>query len=296
MTELPPELLMGLPAVLAAERSGSATRAAAALETTTATVLRRIEAMERALGVTLFVRMPTGLQPTAALEVVLPWAEQCTESLDGMRRDVAGLVASPSGNVRIAVPPVVANHTLIPGLGELCGRYPGITVEIAATTEVVDLTRREADLAVRVIQPTTGDLVMRKLLDYRMVVACSPSLAASYDSLDELPWLSWDRSMEHIPEAAWLRTTFPNARIAMRAAELTTLLAAARAGVGALLVAEPLAAREGGLVRVSDLRSEVRGSLWLVAHQALRELTRVALVWDWILAQFKDESPLLPSG
>lgn len=288
MERLPQELLTGLPALLAAAKAGSATRAAAQLDTTTATVLRHIEAFEASLGVRLFDRLPTGLVGTAALNTVMPWAEQCAASIAGMRRDVEGLDLSPSGIVRIATPPTIASHLLVPRLCELRARHPAITLEFASDSAVVDLAQREADLALRVVKPTQGDLALRKLADYRMAVACAPRLVdVARTCFDELPWLTWDRPMAHIPEARWLAATFPQARIALAASELGTLIRAARAGVGALLVAEPIAAREGGLIRLplQDLKTP-GGTLWLVAHRALRHVPRVAAVWEWLEAYF----------
>jgi DNA-binding transcriptional LysR family regulator len=285
------ELLTGLPALLAAEEEGSATRAAARLNTTTATVLRRVEGIEAILGVRLFERMPTGLVGTAALAAVLPWAEQCAASIDGMRRDIAGLDATPSGIVRLAAPPTLASHLLVPTLGRLRQRHPKITIEFASANALVDLGQREADLAMRVVKPVEGDLVLRKLTDYRMAVACTPSMAElAKRDLAELPWLSWDRTMAHIPEARWLAATFPDAKVALLATDLSTLVRAARAGIGALLMPEPIAALEGGLVRLPLDGVELpEGSLWLVAHRALRRVPRVAVVWEWIVSYFAAE-------
>ncbi len=278
--------------MLYAAEEGSATQAASRLGTTTATVLRRIEWVESSLGVRLFERLPTGLVGTPALSTVLPWAEQCAASIDGMRLDVAGLDAAVSGVVRVAAPPTVASHLLVPTLDGLRCRYPKITIEFASSNVLQDLTQREADLALRVVKPDEGDLVIRKLADYRMVVACAPSLVdQARDELSELPWVSWDRTMAHIPEARWLAASFPNAPIALLASELTTLLRAARSGAGALLVAEPIAALEGGLVRVPTKGIDLpKGSLWLVAHRALRNVPRVSAVWEWLEGYFNDSA------
>lgn len=290
MDRLPSSLLLGIPAVLVVAEEGSATRAAARLKTTPATVLRHIEGVESTLGVRLFDRLPTGLASTSALAAIMPWVEQCAASVDGMLRDVASLDSAPSGIVRVATPPTLAGHLLVPALPRLRDRYPNLTIAFASSTRVVDLGQREADLAIRVVKPTEGDLVLHKLTDYRMVVACTPELAARVGGdIAALPWVSWDSSMAHIPEARWLAVEFPRARIAMMGSELTTLLRAARAGVGALLVAEPTAAMEGGLVRLPIEAHLPAGSLWLVAHRALRHVPRVMVVWEWIAELFGDD-------
>lgn len=282
--------MSGLSAVLAAAERRSATQAAAALGTTAATVLRRIDGVESTLGVSLFQRLPTGLAPTAALQTILPWLERCAESVDGIRRDVTGFDQRPSGVVRIAAPATIASYMLVPQLHRLRARQPGITVELASDTRVVDLGQREADLAVRTIRPDAGDLTQRKLADYAMAVACAPGLVATAKAdLAAMPWVDWERSMAHIPEARWRVATFPDARVTVHASELDTLVRAARAGLGAVAVAEPIAAAAGGLVKIPLADAGLpHGSLWLVVHRALRHVPRVAAVWEWLSEVFSD--------
>jgi DNA-binding transcriptional LysR family regulator len=278
---VPMELLVGVPAVLAVAREGSATRAAAVLATTTATVLRRIDGAEEALGVRLFERLPTGLVATGALAVVLPWAEQCVAAVEGMQRDVTGLDLLPSGVVRVAVPPALG-ALLVPRLGALREAWPRVVVELVASNAVADLGRQEADLAVRPLRPTEGDLVTKRVGDYRTVVACVPELVGR--GLAEVPWVGWEGTLAHIPEARWLAAAVPQAHVVLRASDMTTLLAAAQAGLGAVVVAEPLAAQIPGLVEMPGTEGMglPTGALWLVAHRALRDVPRVAIVWRWL--------------
>ncbi len=280
---------MAIPAVLATAEEGSATQAAARLGTTPATILRRIGAAEATLGVRLFDRLPTGLAGTAALTAVLPWVQRFATSIDGMKRDVAGLEVRPEGLVRVAVPPTVASHVLIPQLHRLHDRTPDVVVEFDSAVRVLDLGQREADIAVRGRKPTDGDLVLTRLADYGLVPVCAPSLAERHrGSPSSMPWVTWERSQGDILEARWLADAVPDARVALRASDLVTLLRAARAGVGLLLAPRPIAALEGGLVQVPlpglTLPS---GASWLVTHRALRTVDRVAVVWEWIVETFQ---------
>ena len=285
---LPSELLSGIPAILAAVELGSATQVAARLGTTTATVLRRIEAVEATLDVRLFERLPTGLEGTRALTTLLPWAEQIAAACDGIRRDMAGLDSTPSGHVRVTTPPTAASHLLVPRIHTLRRRYPNLTVELDTATSVVDLGQREADIALRGQRSSDGDLVQRKLGGYELIIACSPKLRKRFASRpEELPWLSWDRSQNHILEAIWLSSHFPQANIVLRASELNTLLRAAVAGVGAVLAPRLIADIEGGLVPFAlDDVALPTGELWLVTHRALRQVPRVAAVWEWLESAF----------
>jgi DNA-binding transcriptional LysR family regulator len=294
MDKLAPDLLAGLPTVLAAAAEGSATRAAARLGTTPATVLRRIEAVETALGTRLFERLPTGLEPTLALAAVLPWAEQCAAAAHGMMREVTGLDTAPSGVVRVATPPVFASQFLVPALADLRRAHPGVVVEFLAANAVVDLAQREADLAVRVVRPEAGDLVFHKLMDYKAVVAVAPALLDA-GPVNTLPFVGWDSTMARIPEARWFAENVPESRVVMRTQDLGTLLAAARVGLGAVVVPEPMAAMAGGLVAVAYGRTPLPGgSLYLVAHRALRAVPRVAAVWRWLTEGFSTTSGRAP--
>jgi len=286
--QLPAELLSAVPTLLAAADGSSATQAATALGTTATTVLRRIEAAEAVLQVRLFERMPTGLAPTPALYAMLPWAEQIAAGIDGMQREAAALDAGVAGTVRVAVPPMVAELFLVPHLPVLT-RDSGLTVEFAAANEIVHLGRLEADIAIRVARPESGDFMLKKLADFEMCVAASPSLATAAPG--SLSWLAWDRQLSHLPESRWLTAAFPDADIVLRASELGILLTAARHSLGAVVVAEPIAAAMGGLVPVEvDGPPLAPGSLWIVTHRALRSVPRVTAVVDWIVSCFERQT------
>lgn len=285
---LPEDLLAAIPILVAAAEEQSATRVAARLGTTAARVLRRIDAAESVLGQRLFVRSPSGLEATQALGTVLPWARQIAASCDGIRRDLAGLDVRLRGEVRVAVSPTVASHLLVPHMASLRRRHPALTVEFDTATRAVDLGQRDADIAIRGQRPEDGDLVRRRLSGYRMVICCAPELAARHrQRLDEIPWLTWDRSQVDILEAQWLEATFPRAPIVLRASELSTLLHAARAGLGALFAPETIAALEGGLVSLPLDVMLPEGSVWIATHRALRSIPRIDAVWTWLETTFE---------
>jgi DNA-binding transcriptional LysR family regulator len=152
---------------------------------------------------------------------------------------------------------------------------------------------READLALRTVRPDKGDLVVQQLASVKLGVMRSPSLAVKKGAkLRDLPWLAYDRSLDHIPESRWLAAHVPDARVVMRSTELGTLVAAAKAGVGVVLMAEAVGERAGGLVPVPiPIPPSPEGALWLVAHAALRPVARVAAVWDWLVESFRPGRP-----
>lgn len=293
MNETPDEIAAGLGTLLEVARSGSATRAAHELKTTAATVLRRLGALEDALGTRLFDRTPGGLVPTPGLELVLPWAEQAASALGRMKDELAGLEREPVGPVRLALLPGLASYLVTRGLDAFLGHHRGLTLELAPASAIVDLTRREADLALRTIRPETGDLVAQRLLAFPLAVMVAPSLARHRPKarLRDLPWLTFSDTLSSTPESSWLRENVPTARVVLRAPELQSLLTAAHAGVGALVVAEPLG-HVAGLVKVRVRAAMPEGALWLVSHRALRPVPRVAAVWDWLVGAFANEAKI----
>jgi DNA-binding transcriptional LysR family regulator len=284
MNDTPDEVAAGIGTLLEVARTGSATRAAHELKTTAATVLRRLGALERALGARLFDRSPSGLLPTPALERVLPWAEQAASALGRMKDELAGLEREPVGSVRLALLPGLASFLVTRGLDSFLKQHPGLTLELAPASAVVDLTRREADLALRTIRPETGDLVAQRLVAFPLAVMVAPSFARRHPKarLRDLPWLTFSDALSSTPESTWLRENVPDAHVVLRAPELQSLLSAAQAGVGALVIAEPLG-HVAGLVKVRVRAAMPEGALWIVAHRALRPVPRVAAVWDWLV-------------
>ncbi|MBS2014060.1 MAG: LysR family transcriptional regulator [Deltaproteobacteria bacterium] len=277
-----PSVLGEVELLLAVDRHRSATKAAAELGTTAATVLRRLEAVEATLGVVLFDRLPTGMRATPAMALVRPWAEQAVAAGASLVRELLQVEQKPAGVVRLAAPPAIASLFIVPALPSLRRSFPDLVIELAPATATVDLVMREADLAIRTVRPDRGDLVLHKLGTVKLAVVCAPSLAKQGLSLHDLPWVAWDRALAHIPEMLWLSKNVPQANVVFRSTELSTLLVAAQRGIGALVVAEPLAKEAGGLVTVDTPSSMPEGAVWLVSHRALRQVPRVAATWDWI--------------
>jgi DNA-binding transcriptional LysR family regulator len=279
-------VLSSVELLLELEASGSATQAALQLETTPATVLRRLERLEAELGVRLFDRHPTGLRPTPAYALVRPWAEQAQAAAVGLLRQLSQVEQRPAGVVRLATPPAVANLFIVPALPSLRARYPELVVELVPATALVDLSQREADLALRTVKPAGGELVVQRLSTYRLGVFGARKLrplVPGPQRLADYPWVGWATTMAAIPEAQWLAHTVPEARVVFRSNELGTLLAAAQAGLGAIAVAD-VVARQAGLVPLElETPPLPEGAIWLVAHQALRPVPRVAAVWEWLV-------------
>lgn len=288
------ESLVGIPAALAVFRLGSATAAAEQLGVGVATVLRRVEKLEEELGCVLFDRVQRGMRPTSAMERVAPLFEHVEGSCRAIQSEVAGLEQHPAGIVRLATLPVVASRLLMPGVLRLRTLHPGISLEMLPASAVVDLEGREADLALRLQRPTAGNLVAKQVARFALGAFASARLAGELAGRPPTawPWVDWSGEVGAQPESRWLRGVVPEPSVVLRSSGLETLLSAAAAGAGAVVVAAPLG-EAWGLSPLPMPGPAPEGSLYLVAHRALRHAPRVAAVWDWVVGQL---DPIVARG
>ena len=282
--------------LLALLRQRTLLAAGKSLGVNASTISRRLEALEDALGARLFDRTPDGLLPTAAVEPLAVHAEAMERGAMGLAQAVAGFEREPEGEVRLSAPPGVADHLLAGSLVRLQARYPRIRLRIDASIGYVDLTRREADLALRGLRPASGDLVALKLGHARDVILGSPGYARELGTLrdpKDARWIDWDESLSQLPSARWVAKHVPAAQVVLRSNSVGTQLAAIASGLGIAWHGLPFT-KLPGIVEVKVGKAFLRdrpppggGALWLVGHRALRDVPRIAVVWDWLVEEGK---------
>ncbi len=280
---------------LALCRNRTVGHAGQALKVDASTVSRRLAALEAALGASLFDRGRDGIAPTEAAEQLLPVAEEIEQSVARFANQADALEREAAGVVRITCPPDVAEVVVAPLLSELFTRHPALRVTLAPGESVLDLTRREADLALRTVRPQSGDLVMTRLTTAAWVLVAAPALArrlGKLRSFSDAPWVSWGEGLANIGAARWLAKHARGLEPLVRSDSLRVQLAAVSAGVGVALVPEP-SVRHYRLTRVAlapGLRAAAaewpRDELYLVTHRALRDVPRVRVVWELLLARW----------
>ncbi len=276
---------------LAAFRDGSLGVAAGHLGVDVSTVSRRLGAFEHALGGRLFDRTRQGLIRLEAAEALLPAAEAMEAAHGRLTRDASATRAEAKGVVRLSVAPGMADVFIAPALPALRARHPHITLELDASTRVVDVTRYAADLALRSVEPEGADLIVTKLTRARWVAVGGKRFAKNVGRLerwDDVPWIVWDRDLSSLPAARWLRQHVPEAEVALRTSHFASQVAAAESGLGAALVPVPYVQKRklAELQFVAALASSAatwpEDDLWLVGHRALRDVPRVDAVWNFL--------------
>ena len=281
---------------LAIYRRGTLRGAAAELQIDQATAGRRLTALEEALEARLFLRTPKRYVPTPAGEMAFRAAEQMEAGAHALQRRMQGLDERLEGTVSLACTDSVASVFLLPALGELRRRHPGITVRMVASTRLSNLTRREADLAVRSVRPEAPDLIARHL-GHRML-----GLFATREYLDArgLPEVGtglagqdvvvYDSSFGNGSRDRLCGESFERAHVALETNTGLMLTQAVAAGLGIGEIPTHLARRFPALVRVWPERTE-RYDMWLVMHGDLNRTARVRVVADVVVEAFEREEP-----
>jgi DNA-binding transcriptional LysR family regulator len=274
--------------VLAIARAGSLTAAAKTLRVDHSTVFRRLAALEAAVGLALFDRYPGGrYQLTEAGSRAALAAERMEQEALGLARDLAGQDRRLTGRLRVTCSETLAYRLLTPWIGAFRACYPGIVIELLVESRVLNLSRREADVALRVARPREDDLWGRKLADVAWTVygtadhlAGAPPLAVPAD-LAAHALIGWEEGAAGIHAADWLAEVVPASAVVYRSNSLVNQLVAARAGIGVAVLPCYLGDPEPQLVRA--LREPVRAlarELWIVTHRDLRTTERIRAFFE----------------
>jgi DNA-binding transcriptional LysR family regulator len=270
---------------LAAVRTGSHIKAGRALGVDPTTVGRRLAALERELGAKLFDRTPHRLVPTAAGLAVVPRAERVEAELLAVQREAGGADQRVDGPIRITGGDGLLDTIVAPALVALRRRHPGLAIELRADTRTLDLSRREADVALRLSRPSQPSLVARRLGSLGFGVYASrgyldhhPTPRTLADTADHA-WIGFPPELDDLPQVRWLRRIAPRPRWVLRANLTTTQVAACRAGHGLALLPTFVAA---DLVQIAPRTPGPARELWAVIHADLRGNARVAVVMDWL--------------
>ncbi|WP_437618194.1 LysR family transcriptional regulator [Sorangium sp. So ce1151] len=278
-------------AFLAVMRTGSLSAAARALDVAQPTVRRQIEQLESQLGVVLFTRAPNGLVPTELALATLPYAESIAASARALVRAVSSPTAADRGTVRVTCSEVVGAEVLPPMLAALLVAHPRLQIELVATNRNEDLLRRDADVAVRMVEPTQAGLVRRcagrveiglfATKAYLAVHAAPTSLAGL---VPHHALIGADRSRAIIDAIAAAGLVTTPRDYAFRSDSDIAKLAAVRAGLGIGVCQLPLSRRPVPLVRVLPALA-FHLDVWVVMHEDLRAVRRVRLVFEHLVAQ-----------
>lgn len=270
---------------LAIEQAGSVLGASKRLGVNHTTVLRRIASLEKRLGVRLFERLRTGYTPTAAGEELREVILRVQQTLIDAEHRLSGQDLQLSGVVRIATTDTLSSSLLLPHLPAFRQLHPHIQLQVVSSNQIVNLTRREADIAIRATNQPPDNMLGRKIGMARSAIYAAPQYLEQHGNASALAdhdWIGLDETLAHLPEYRWLERQVPPERIVIRLSNLLHKLEAVKAGHGIAPLLCFLAEREPHLVRLADPEPLFDTDIWLLSHADLRQVARVRAFMEFI--------------
>jgi DNA-binding transcriptional LysR family regulator len=230
---------------LAVARHGSLTEAAHELKSSAATVGRRVATLEEKLGARLFDRNQSGYTLTESGEAIRVKAEEVEEAVLAVEREAVGRDLRATGRVRLATTDDLATFIIAPHLPRFHEEYPEITLEIVARHELANLSRRDADIALRSGRPQHGDYLIRRigLIDFGLYG--SKSYIATHEivpeacDLNDLDLITWTEEWSQLRGGPWFTNHAPNARVVFMSNSPRVHYAACKAGLGVTIMPCP---------------------------------------------------------
>ncbi|AWB06896.1 LysR family transcriptional regulator (plasmid) [Azospirillum humicireducens] len=282
--------------LLAVARHGSLSAAARVLGVNHSTVLRRVTALEQALGARLFDKLPGGYVLTAAGDEMHRVAQKMEEDLAAANRLLSGRDTRIGGSLRVTTVDILTLYILPRHIAAFRRLHPELRVDLVAAEASLSLTRREADVAIRATSRPPENLVGRAVSGLAFAVYGASSYlerAGDAGDLDRHPWVGLDESFEHTSLAQWMKRTVPAASIGYRVNSVAGAVEAVRAGIGLGLLPCGVVDRDPGFRRIGDPVPEADAKLWLLTHEDLRHMGRVRAFLDFMADALTRERDLL---
>jgi DNA-binding transcriptional LysR family regulator len=279
---------------LAVAREGSIRRAAASLGVNHSTVSRRIRQLEQRYGARLFDPLPSGFSLTPTGEDVLELAREIELDMSVLTGRLAGRDTQISGSVRIAIGDNFVAR-LAPLLARMRAAYPAVQIQLAVSNDVVNLSNREAEIALRVSNLAPEPMVGKRLGTMAMALYASRRYLARNRGVRKLTsydWIGWDESWSN-EHTRWMKQTIPQQNVACRVDSPAAMYEMTRAGVGVAHLLCYLGDVDADLVRVVPEVSDFSAGLWLLTHPDLKGTARVRGVMEFIEQEFAKQIDLI---
>lgn len=276
---------------LAILRSGSVRSAANAMGVSHSTVLRRLDSLEESIGVSLFHRLPSGYELTEDGELLRERAEDIEMSAIAFQRGATGVGQERVGTITVTMPEPFATHYFSDHMGEFQKRHPGIDLDVVFTYDVLDLSRRAADVAVRFMMSPDDRLVGRRLPHFAEGFYATPDYLKRFDLDDPeggASWIGWRQDQSWIDAGP-----FPQLPMRWKMPSISVQTAACRKGFGLAQLPCFIGDRDQELIRIpgTDITQGYDG--WVLYHEDLRGTARIKSFTDFLVEILSDDQELL---
>jgi DNA-binding transcriptional LysR family regulator len=271
--------------VKAISDSGSLGGAADILGLNHSTVFRRLAALETTVGLRLFERSRDGYRPTGAGEEMIALATTMADSIVEFERRVAGRDVKPTGQLRVTTIEAVGQHLLPAIMAQFRAQSPGVIIDLILSNQVLNLSRRDADVAIRVTNDPPETLVGRRICAVRFAIYYRRDLVASLGPVEATPFIGFGENFGPAPARRWIETHIHPGRLAARVNSTLNMRELAILGVGAALLPCFLGDASSALIRLGRPLADLDLGLWILTHSDLRRSARVRAFMDFAGAE-----------
>ncbi len=279
----------------AAAEAGSFTHAGDALRMSQSAVSRQVSALERDLGIALFHRHARGLVLTEQGDMLYRTATEVLNKLQTAETLLSDTTTKPTGELRITAPIGLGTVWVTQRLREFMELYPDIRVEVILNDDQIDISMREADVAIWTREPEQADLIRRPLFSMRVRAFASTQYIRKFgapqslDDLDNHRFVSYSGTpAQHLSVIRWLETAGRNGKEpripAFRANSVVALKYAIRSGIGVGLIPDYLTDEETDLVTVLNDVQLPKIPIIFVYPEELRTSKKVQVLRDFLVS------------
>lgn len=264
--------------------------AAMAMNVNHSTVFRRLKQIEDQLGTLLFERHRTGYALTPAGEEMVALANRLDEEITAVGRKLAGREPAPSGELRVTTPDSLLIHLLMPMLATFRARYPEVRLDIVLSNQPLNLSKRDADVAIRATDNPPENLVGRRVARiawalYGRAVDFPEPRALTQEQLDACNWVSLGDSLGALKTVKFVQENVPPDRVAYKINSVLGIAEAVEAGIGIGHIPCLIGDARPSLVRLGPPNNDYAADLWLLTHPDLRHSPRVRAFLDFLAGE-----------
>ena len=280
--------------ILAVCRAGSLSGAARSLGHNHSTIFRKINAIEEKTGVRFFERLSDGYLMTEAGQTAMRYAERIESEVHALGREVLGQDMRLQGKIRVTAPEGISTQIAPRLLAEFCRVNPGISIDMMGGSSALDLSRREADVAIRATPKPPDTSLGRKVCDFRFAVYSSPQyLEQNKDKpTQEQNWCLLEGTVDWLIPLVWKKKAHGERQVIFSSSMSQAVINATAEGMGFTLMPCYLGDTNDRLVRVGDPLEALTIELWVLTHPDLRHTARVKALLAYLYDEFKKQADL----
>ena len=265
--------------VLALVRGRSLARAAELMQVDVSTVFRAVRRLEAALGVALFEKSRRGYEPSETAQALAEQAERAELALDAARVALEQGKQVVSGTVRLTCTDAVLSSLLLPALARFMPNYPALSLELVTSNDFANLSRRDADLALRLTNQPPEHLVGRRLAKVSYVV-CARDDGQDRSDLARQSWIAPDESMPDHATVLWRLRDLPGVMPSYRCSSMYAVAQLTRAGLGVAALPDFILRNQQDLRALSAPLPGCDTELWLLTRPDCRALRSVQTLFE----------------